>query len=47
MIKFLVDWKIEFLEYIDEDNLLEYYGGICKDFDGDLLCRLKVDFKSF
>ena len=47
VIKFLVDWKTELLEYIDEDNLPEYYGGTCKDPDGDPLCRSKVDSKSF
>lgn len=47
VIKFLVDWKTELLEYIDEDNLPEYYGGTCKDPDGDPLCRSKVGSKSF
>lgn len=37
-----VDWKTELLEYIDEDNLPEYYGGTCKDPDGDPLCRSKI-----
>ena len=46
-MKFLVDWKTELPEYIDEDNLPEYYGGTCKDPHGDPLCRSKVDSKSF
>ena len=36
------DWKTEILEYIDEDNLPEYYGGKCRDLDGDPLCRSRV-----
>lgn len=37
-----VDWKTELLEYIDEDNLPEYYGGTCRDPNGDPLCRSKI-----
>lgn len=36
------DWKTEILEYIDEDNLPENYGGKCRDPDGDPLCRSRV-----
>ncbi|XP_078362571.1 SEC14-like protein 2 [Oculina patagonica] len=36
------DWKTELLEYIDEENLPEYYGGSCRDPDGDPLCRSKI-----
>ena len=36
------DWKTEILEYIDESNLPEYYGGKCRDPDGDPLCRSRV-----
>lgn len=36
------DWKTEILEYIDEDNLPEYYGGKCQDPNGDPLCRSMV-----
>ena len=43
----LVDWKTELLEYIDEDNLPEYYGGTCRDPNGDPLCRSKVNSEGF
>lgn len=36
------DWKTEILEYIDKDNLPEYYGGKCRDPDGDPLCRSRI-----
>jgi len=39
----LGDWKSELLEYIDEDNLPEYYGGKCQDPDGNPKCQTKVD----
>ena len=39
----LGDWKSELLEYIDEDNLPEYYGGKCRDPDGNPKCQTKVD----
>jgi len=41
------DWKTEILEYIDEDNLPEYYGGKCQDPNGDPLCRSMVHIFSF
>ena len=37
------DWKSELLEYIDEDNLPEYYGGKCRDPGGNPKCQTKVD----
>ena len=37
------DWKSELLEYIDEDNLPEHYGGKCRDPDGNPKCQTKVD----
>ena len=37
------DWKSELLEFIDEDNLPEYYGGKCRDPDGNPKCQTKVD----
>lgn len=36
------DWKSELLEYIDEDNLPEYYGGKCQDPDGNPKCQTKI-----
>lgn len=36
------DWKTELLEYIDEDNLPEYYGGKCRDPDGNPKCKTKI-----
>ncbi|CAH3196634.1 unnamed protein product, partial [Porites evermanni] len=39
------DWKSELLEYIDEDNLPEYYGGKCRDPDGNPKCQTKVDIE--
>lgn len=39
---FIGDWKTELLEYIDEDNLPEYYGGKCRDPDGNPKCKTKV-----
>ena len=42
VISFLVDWKTELLEYVDEGNLPQYYGGTCRDPDRDPLCRSKV-----
>ena len=37
------DWESGLLEYIDEDNLPEYYGGKCRDPDGNPKCQTKVD----
>jgi len=36
------DWKTELLEYIDESNLPEYYGGKCRDPDGNPKCKTKI-----
>lgn len=48
IIVFVVgDWKTEILEYIDKDNLPEYYGGECQDPDGDPLCRSRVNIFMF
>ena len=41
------DWKTEILEYIDKDNLPEYYGGKCRDPDGDPRCRSRVHIFMF
>jgi len=41
---YIGDWKTELLEYIDESNLPEYYGGKCRDPDGNPKCKTKVDY---
>ncbi|EDO39298.1 predicted protein, partial [Nematostella vectensis] len=36
------DWKKELQEYVDEDNLPEFYGGKCRDEKDDPKCATKI-----
>lgn len=36
------DWKNELLEFIDGSNLPEFYGGTCRDPDGNPKCSSKI-----
>lgn len=41
-IYFAANWKNELQEFIDGSNLPEYYGGTCRDPDGNPKCLSKV-----